>query len=187
MELSGTLDPIHYGHMEMLDLARKKLKINDAMVMPANRNPYKEPTPLDMRVDMARLAYAQDENVKVLHRGNNEHKLPQNKEGIIPIRIVGADLIMHTAKSDKMKEYFGSWLENQTAVAGTRDHLVGFDDFMRQLEVLNKEFNIDWHVVKNSKDISSTIVRANVGNDAAMKDLIPPAVHDYIKEHDLYK
>nr|MCR4673869.1 nicotinate (nicotinamide) nucleotide adenylyltransferase [Lachnospiraceae bacterium] len=40
--LGGTFDPIHKGHMEMADIAKKELSLDEVWIMPAGSPPHKD-------------------------------------------------------------------------------------------------------------------------------------------------
>jgi nicotinate-nucleotide adenylyltransferase len=54
----GTFDPVHFGHLQTIEAAALKLRLDRVLYVPAGRSPHKDALPSDPRHRVAMLALA---------------------------------------------------------------------------------------------------------------------------------
>jgi nicotinate-nucleotide adenylyltransferase len=186
----GTFDPPHKGHKHAIELVVKHVSLDLLYVMVANdpwiKSQFKEVTPAQKRLEMAKLAFSGTEKVIVsdleIKRGGKSYTIDTVKEilRMYPdadlYLLIGSDLLLELPK----------WKNYQELVS-----LVGLIVLVRDvnddrlLKVL--EFK-DVRIVKIDElgEISSTFIRQKIACGLSVNDLIDPRVMAYIQANKLY-
>lgn len=183
----GTFDPVHNGHVEIVQAYLNSGRIDTIWVIPSAFPPQKgnpEAT-FDHRVRMLEIAFAQFKNVKV---DSIESTLPEPNYTI--------QTLQHLHESTIGIDYF--WCIGS-------DQLVNFTSWYRYTEILklctllvvkrpgSVIKNVPESVISNCRfidhhliDISSTKVR-NTLRTLRQSEEIPNKVMQYIKKNQLYR
>lgn len=187
----GSFNPIHYGHLICAQAANDALKTDGVIFLPANRNPHKTFAELaanNRRLDMLKLATANYPDFLVDDR---ELKRPppsytfdtvlefSREFGTRPKWLIGTDNLpkLHT------------WYRF--------DELIQIVDFI-VMHRAGESFDpskLDPRVQSICKQIidvppvkfSSSEIRERVRNNQPIDTMTPPAVVDYIRNHQLYR
>lgn len=194
--MGGTFDPIHMGHLFLAEQAREQLGLEKILFIPSGNPPHKrhrEGRATDeQRVEMVRLAiagnpYFELSLTEMEHEGYSYtfqtlERLREERPGHAFYFIIGEDslLALHT------------WKEPQRicdactlAVAVRSDH----SDLVLEEEIASVREHLDGTFARLHTpflDISSEAIRAMAGEKKSIRYLVPDAVREYIKTHDIY-
>lgn len=194
--LGGTFNPIHNGHIQMLEYSRRQAGLDKVIVMPTFVPPHKESTSLvscEHRLAMCRLAcedldYARVSDFEMKLEGKSyTYRTLQLLKNQTPddelFFIVGADMFLSMQSWKNPEIIFGL----ATIIAIPRD-----DESVTELtnhykNVLAKMGAKAIILKKSVLTVSSTFVRDNIDNPPVLEKLIDKRVYDYIKENNLYR
>ena len=183
--LGGTFNPIHNGHIQMAKYSHDAAKLDKVILMPTFVPPHKESVNLvscEHRFNMCRLASAElpyaevsDFEIKLEGKSYNE-----NDDFYF---IVGADMFLSMQNWKNPEIIF----RLATVIAVPRD-----DDSVSELKEhydnVLKKMGAKAIILNHSVlTVSSTYVRDNIDNGAALENLIDSRVFNYIKENNLYR
>jgi len=183
--LGGSFNPIHIGHLAMVEEIRLEFGFDLALLVPSLRPPHKslvdEPG-ADRRLEMLRLAIDGDETLAVdaceLERGGISYTIDtlralasrysiEAKPGLI----IGDDLIPG----------FPSWRRPEE-LAEAADLICAHRSSLVELP-----FSFPHRYAHNSLlQVSSSMIRMRIATGGAWRRLVPPSVHRYIVEGGLY-
>ncbi len=214
--LGGTFDPIHMGHLGLAIEAIDKLELNTIFLVPSFLSPHKTDqtiTPIDIRVQMARLAIESYANIEVstaeAERGGVSYTIDTLK--LFSKKFL-KDEIFFLAGMDSFLD-MGHWRDFQRifelsniAIAvrpgiNTPDIInclqnwfgnenpyikVDSDKFLEKFVRTDKNKQIIFFQPKPCPAASSEI-RAMVAEGKEIKNLLPAKVENYIIGHRLYQ
>ena len=193
--LGGTFDPIHQGHIEMMERLEKALDLDGVVLMPTFVPPHKIRESMasgQHRLAMCRMAAEghptwQISDLELTREGASFTvvtltTLCQQSPDTRWYLITGADMFMtfdQWYRFDDLKKLV-------TVCTVPRD-----DVSIEQLELRSAElremgcdtFVSDWRPV----DISSTLIRSRAAEGLSLEELVPAKVEEYIREHGLYR
>ena len=197
--LGGSFDPIHNGHLHVAGECRRRLSLDRVLFIPARVPPHKQEVSLsdaEHRLEMVRLAIADVPGLAVsdaeLKRTGPSYtvdtvadELGRLDKGAKIFFLMGADqaLEIHTWHNvEKLARLC-------TLVPIPRPHFS-----LRDLDQLKTK--LPAYLVQNLKlaalhiprvDISATEIRRRVRAGESISELVPPAVEEYIRKHQLYR
>jgi nicotinate-nucleotide adenylyltransferase len=193
--LGGTFDPVHRGHLAMAEEARRALGLDEVMLVPAGRPPYKSAGKIASaadRLEMLRLATAGRPYLKVstmeIERPGPSYTVDTiaalkkqygNKAGIY--FILGGDSLSQ----------FPTWREPDKIIAMCYLVAVPRPGCPRpDVKTLEKDVpGISKKLIfleKPRLDISATVIRETASRGESIAKYIPGPVADYIRKNQLY-
>jgi nicotinate-nucleotide adenylyltransferase len=185
--LGGTFDPIHIAHLLLAEQAREQLALDRVLFVPAGdpwRKAYRRVTPSQHRLAMTRLAIAGDPGFEVeeceIKREGPTYTADTLRE--LQDRFPGGELYLLLGEDALADLPFWhepeSLAENATIVVAPRGGVV------------LPELPFDPERVVRIKmpfiDVSSTDLRDRARHGKSLRYLVPDAVLDYIREHNVY-
>jgi nicotinate-nucleotide adenylyltransferase len=199
--LGGTFNPPHIGHIAVARAALAHLCLDQVLLMPANRNPFKagEPDPGPLRrLEMCRLACLDEDRVEAcgleIERGGASftvdtlRSIHASDPDVALTFILGADTAA-SLPAWREPPALAELAEFAVAARGgaARDHV------LQALEPLTAELAenhagslrvrfLDMPEV----DVSASEVRRRIAAGEPYAELVGPAVAGYIAEHGLY-
>lgn len=194
--LGGTFNPIHNGHIQMAKYSHDAAKLDKVILMPTFVPPHKESSNLvscEHRFNMCRLAsaklpYAEVSDFEIKLEGKSYtyrtlQLLKSQNENDDFYFIVGADMFLSMQNWKNPEIIF----RLATVIAIPRD-----DDSVSELkehyDKVLKKMGAKAIILNHSVlTVSSTYVRDNIDNGAALENLIDSRVFNYIKENNLYR
>jgi nicotinate-nucleotide adenylyltransferase len=185
--LGGTFDPIHNGHLEAADAARRELTLDRIMLLPARTPPHRSSEPRASafhRFAMAALAATTKPGMEVsdleLHRDGPSYTsitLQQlHAEGYKPSQlffILGADAFAEIATwhdYPRLLDFSNFVVVSRPGIAPS------------QVTSGPRMF----FVAADTPDVSSTEIRRRVSAAESIDGLVPSIVADHIRRHRLY-
>lgn len=193
--LGGTFDPPHVGHLILAEEGRTRLQLEKVLFVPA-RDPWRkagqEVTPAEHRLAMVRLLLASDPYFEVstqeVEREGPSYTVDtleslhqQYGPGLELYFILGEDALHDLPNwRDPARIISLAWLavaprpvEGGTATAALEATVPGLSERIVPLPM-------------PTIDISSTTLRERAGAGLSLRYLVPLAVEEYIRRHDLY-
>jgi nicotinate-nucleotide adenylyltransferase len=209
--LGGTFDPIHYGHLRLAEEAADACALARVRLIPAALpNLRSTPrTPAQHRLEMARLAAAGNARLEVDGRELLREGTSYTVDTLESLRtelgpqvplclILGADAFLRLPSWSRWPRLF----DLAHVVVASRP---GYD--LNGPARLSTELGVEWRRRRTTNpmhvhvhpagsiasieipllEISASAVRTRIARQASVRYLLPPAVLDYISEHNLYE
>lgn len=202
--LGGTFDPVHYGHLDAAAAAQAALALDEIVFLPSHVPPHRQANPrasgyhrfalVALAIqDYRRFRVSEDEltrqgpsftidTLRRLHQGGHQ---PSQL-----FFILGADAFADIATWHE----FPAVLDAAHFVVVTRPG-TSLDTALERTPMLASRVRTDdrkctgtgiFFVTANTRDVSSTAIRARLAAGQAIDDLVPVAVAAHIESNDLY-
>lgn len=193
----GTFDPIHQGHVHLLDMAREKVALDRIIVMPAGHPYHKthDVTLMTYRYAMCRLALLDKPDIDLSTIEMRRRGPSYTLETVLEIKsslkeddelylICGLDVVLQIHLWYEAKQL----LEMMKIAAFVRPG-VDREAADQRAAVLRRDFNADILIYDAPVvDVSSTEIRRELLKGRRDDDLLLPAkVLDFIELHQLYR
>lgn len=193
--LGGTFDPVHLGHIQIAEEARKSLDLSEIIFVPAGQPPFKSDypiTPAEQRLQMLHLAVARKPYLKIstveIERPGPSYTVDTIAE--LKHRYSGDDEIYFILGWDSLEQLAG-WREPSRLIRMCYLVVVPRPGSpppnMESLEASIP--GISQRLVfleRPNVDISSSAIRELAVRSAPINNLVPGSVAGYIREHNLY-
>jgi len=184
----GTFNPPHIAHSIVAESVREQLNLDKIVFIPSGNPPLKESVPAKHRLNMARLAFADDKNFEVsdiemhdvkkksftVNTLNKLHKIYIDD----PVKfyfIIGVDNLIELPK----------WKEPEKLFELAEVIVINRPNF--SIEDSKNEFSSKVKFVSAPfLEISSSMIRDYVSKERSIKYLVSKSVEDYIVKHKLY-
>lgn len=203
--LGGTLDPVHFGHLDAAVAAREALGLDHVLIIPAHIPPHRSQPVTSPFHRFAMTALAVN-SVDGLRASDMELLLPGpsytadtlerlRETGARPpaqiFFITGADAF---AEIDTWRRYpevldlahFIVVSRPGLGVSALRQRLPNLKDRMRLPTAPLPDTPAVFLVDVATADVSSTDIRRRIAAGLAVTSLVPPAVEQHIRQHALY-
>lgn len=193
--LGGTFDPVHLGHIGLAQAALHELMLDEVLLMPANKQPFKKNKHVEdasKRLRMIELATLNCERIGVTDIELQSEGLSYTYDTMIKLMkiypdteicfILGSDSLLRIESWYKGKEL----LKLSSFAVGLRP---GDDRAMLRDEAdrLTHEYGCKIALLEDlMKPISSTAIREHVHNKESISGLVGSEVEEYIYEQGLY-
>lgn len=164
----GCFNPITNAHLELIKQVIKKENLSKVYFVPMG-NFYQKTDliSLENRIEMLKIAFQNEEKIDILNISNNEKKM----YAIDTFKLIDE-------KFPEVQRFFIMGSDNYKKIATWKNS-----------EELLKNYNyiILDREKKNTKDISSSIVREKLRLGECVDNLLPKAIAEYIKQNNLYR
>jgi len=197
--LGGTFDPIHYGHLDAADAARRALSLDEILFVPAHDPPHKADDPRASAFHrFALISLALDgltgcrvSDLELIREGQSytvDTLRTLHAEGWRPSQlffILGTDAFADIAT---WREY-PQVLDAANFVVIARPGTTGDAALARTPELRPRLTAGDTRIVlveARTRDVSSTIIRRRLAAQQPIDGLVPAAVARHILAHQLY-
>lgn len=191
----GSFNPIHKGHIKLIEEARKLIDIDKVLLIPTGVTPHKsnnEMVSSNHRLNMCRLAtdsysYISVSDIEIKRQGKSYTYLTLNSlKEIYPndtiYLIMGADMFLSLQTWKNAEEL----LNGLNVITCLRDE-ISYTELLNQAEALKEYKTTSYIIKKNVMDVSSTDVRYKLKNNINISQLIDEKVANYIAENNLYR
>lgn len=193
--LGGTFDPIHLGHLAIAEEARKRLKLDIVLFIPAGQPWMKTGsalTPVEHRVEMVRLAIAGRPYFKLSMLEVDRTGPTYTVDTLVELRkgLNEEDELFFILGVGSLKE-LPRWHEPARIIALCRLVVAPRPGYPQpDLKALEAKIpGLSRRVILLTGplvDISATDIRERVAGGISISRLVPETVERYIKEHGLY-
>jgi nicotinate-nucleotide adenylyltransferase len=185
----GTFDPIHLGHLICAEQLRQALRLDLVLFVPTCEPPHKpasEPAEPADRLEMVRLAidghpdFSASE-IEIARKGTS-----YTIDTVRHLRdAYGAEVELWLLMGQDSYREISTWKSPERIAAECFFGVARRPGYQRETEPpvpgLRSKF-----VDITSVDISSTDIRARLGDAKSIRYLVPPAVEKYIRNNSLY-
>jgi nicotinate-nucleotide adenylyltransferase len=194
--LGGTFDPIHYGHLDAAAAARTALDLDEILFIPSHDPPHRPARPHATafhRFALAALAVDGLEGYRVsdreLRRSGPSYTMATLRElhdaGWGPSHlffILGADAFAEIATWHQYPDV----LDAASFAIVARPGAAMEAAIDRVPEARARLGRTVFPVRADTRDVSSTAIRARLAARQSIADLVPPAIARHILAHNLY-
>jgi nicotinate-nucleotide adenylyltransferase len=192
--LGGTFDPIHLGHLEAADAARKILRLDRVLLLPARTPPHRTTDPrasVFHRFAMTAIAAAE-------RRDMVASDLELQREGPSYTSLTLEQLHAEGFQPSELFFILGSDAFAEIATWHDYPRLLGLSNFVvvsrPGFPIPNPQFPIPdpgsatsvFLIEARTPDVSSTDIRRRVAAGESIDGLVPRSVADHIQRHQLY-
>ena len=208
--LGGTFDPVHQGHLDAADAARKALALTEVVLMPSRSTPHKASSARAScyhRFAMAALASCGRTGLRVsdLELQSSEPSYTSltlqrlARIGYAPSQlffVLGSDAFAeithwHDYPAILRRSHFVVVSRAGDPLTRLRDRLPALAKRMHapgltSTTPLPNDSTAIWLVDANTRNVSSSDIRDRLATCEATNDLLPDNVADYIARHRLY-
>ncbi|MBD3334356.1 MAG: nicotinate (nicotinamide) nucleotide adenylyltransferase [Candidatus Eisenbacteria bacterium] len=187
--LGGTFDPPHIGHLILADQCRRALGLERVLVVPAGHPPHKPTaglTSFSRRVEMARLAFPEDEGFGIETLEGERDGPSYTVETLQELRRAGgAGIRLWLLMGSDSLEELETWKAPERIVALCRLAVYGrpgSETAHRQSPWTTQVDPVTGPLV----ELSSTQLREMARAGRSLRYLVPAAVASYIRRNNLY-
>ena len=194
--LGGTFDPVHFGHLDAADAARRALNLDQVWLIPSCDPPHRPIDPLASgyhRFALVALAVQGDETLRA---SDIELTRPGPSYTADTLRAVArqgwhASQIFFILGSDAFAE-IATWREFPAVLDAANFVVIArpgttLDAAAARTPSLRGRLGTSIFLVEaRTRDVSSSAIRARLAAGQPIDDLVPPAVARHIVAHHLY-
>ena len=180
----GSFDPIHLGHLHLAERAMDLVGLNHTRFIPCRVSPHKQdrpPTSSNHRVNMLRLATRNlswaSVDERELHRSGPSYSWMTAEE----IHAENPNLRLFWIMGSDQWQSLSNW-DQPLRLAACVEFIVFTRGFVPEPR---KGFRL--HTIDTPHPASATRIRDEIATGKHPHPWLPPAVADYILDHELYR
>jgi nicotinate-nucleotide adenylyltransferase len=195
--MGGTFNPVHNGHIYMMQKAAEALDLDHVMLIPSGSPPHKPDDvliPATERYEMCLLAASEYDNIvvssiEIEREGTTyttdtleqlEHEFGKSQKFFF---IIGGDTVFLL---ETWKDYEKVFKKCDFAVFGRQ----GLETWrvLDKIDFLNQKYGARLHFIPDiPPDISSSEIRKKIHAGEDFSQLVPKRIKDYINRHGIYR
>lgn len=189
----GTFDPIHIGHLIVMENCINQMGLDKIFILPNSNPPHKiknDKTSIEKRVTMVKLAIEDNPKLEINdydYKNNNIHYTYQTLEYFT--KVFDKDEIFFIIGEDSLLD-IETWKNYESILSYNLIVFKRYSDdgskIKEKLISLNKFKNNIFIIDKIAMDISSSHIRDMVKNNMSIKYLVTDEVISMIRKWDLY-
>jgi nicotinate-nucleotide adenylyltransferase len=194
--LGGTFDPIHFGHLDAADAARRALQLDRVLLIPSSDPPHRPVDPLASGFHRFALIALAIQGHDALHVSDMELTRTGPSYTADTLRTVARQgwtpsQIFFILGSDAFAEIatwreFPAVLDAANFVVIARPGTTLEAAIARTPSLRGRQGKSLFLVEARTRDVSSSTIRARLAAHQPIGDLVPAAVARYIAAHHLY-
>lgn len=190
----GTFDPIHTGHLIVMENTLNFMDLDKIIVLPSSNPPHKQnkkKTDTNIRVEMVKFAIkdnkklelstfeSDDDSVVYTHQTLDyfKNKYPEDEF----YYIMGEDSFMTI---DSWRNY--EKILNDHLIVFARTSIEANSDLVKKVNLIKKDNQKIYLIDNLNINISSTLIRNLVKENKSIRYLVPDSVLKIIEEYNLY-
>lgn len=190
----GTFDPIHIGHLIVMENVLNFLNLDKIIILPSSNPPHKvnkQKTEADLRIEMVKRAIKDNPRVELSTYEARNNDIVYTHETLDYFKktyphdefyyIMGEDSFMSI---DTWKNY--NKILNDKLIVFTRSNTNADSELVKKVNEIRKDNEQIFLINNLNINISSTLIRKLVKEGKSIKYLVKDEVLDFIKEHNLY-
>lgn len=195
--LGGTFDPIHFGHLDVADAARRALQLDQVLLIPSSDPPHRPADPVASGCHRFALVALAIQGHDALHVSDMEMMRTGPSYTADTLRAVARQgwdpsQIFFILGSDAFAE-IASWREFPAVLDAANFVVVARPGttleaaMSRTPSLREREGKSLFLVEARTRDVSSSTIRARLAARQPIDDLVPAAVARHIVAHHLYE
>jgi nicotinate-nucleotide adenylyltransferase len=202
----GTFDPIHVGHLDAASAARQALSLDDVLFLPSHVPPHRSADPratMFHRFAMVALAIGDQPSSRASDIELRRTGTSYTFETLAALHVGGwtPSQLFFILGTDAFAE-IAQWREFDRVVDGTNIAVVGrtgtsLESALARTPLRPRVRPLDqarepsattgvYLIEASTRDVSSTLIRAELTAGRSIADLVPEAVERHIIKHGLY-
>jgi nicotinate-nucleotide adenylyltransferase len=185
----GTFNPIHNGHLIVAEHVRNALSIDTVIFTPSYITPHKqagEERVSEHRLEMVRLAIHGNDRFRCSDMEIKKNEISYTIDTIEEMISQNPDDVWYLIIGMDNYLTFHHWKNPNSILSKVNVAVMNRPHHQKQLNETIGTKNIVFIDVPNI-DISSTEIRKRVREGKSVRQMVPPAVDDYIRTNGLYK
>lgn len=196
--LGGAFNPIHLGHIKMVELALEKTEIEKVLILPSGNPPHKRNLQKSFdyhRIEMLKLVSKEIARCEIeLFEIENREKITYTVKVLMELKkkyfndtfyfIMGGDSFMQLESWYEYKKL----LKNYYCVVFSREGSF-YEDLVIRKKYYESEYNTKGIILINAQVpmVSSSDIRESVIKKMSLKNKVPDVVERYIYDNNIYK
>lgn len=190
----GTFDPIHIGHLIVIENAINYMNLDKVIILPSSNPPHKKhkkKTATNIRVEMVAEAIKDNDKIVLSTYESTDQTVRYTHETIRYFKkhfpedeifyILGEDSFLTI---DTWKNY--EYILDENIIVFTRSNIEPDSDLVKKVEIIKKD-NPNIFLINNLNiNISSTLIRGLVNDKKSIKYLVSDRVKYIIEKRGLY-
>lgn len=190
----GTFDPIHTGHLIVIENAINYMNLDKVIILPSSNPPHKKhkkKTATNIRVEMVAEAIKDNDKIVLSTYESTDQTVRYTHETIRYFKkyfpeddifyILGEDSFLTI---DTWKNY--EYILDENIIVFTRSNIEPDSDLVKKVEIIKKD-NPNIFLINNLNiNISSTLIRGLVNDKKSIKYLVSDRVKYIIEKRGLY-
>ena len=191
----GTFDPIHLGHLIVIENAINEMKLDRVVILPSSNPPHKKhknKTKADIRVEM--VAEAIKDNPKIIlstfESSNNAVRYTHDTLEYFTKNLKNHEIFYIMGEDSFMT--IDSWRNNKkilgfNIIVFAREGIEKNSPLVKKVEKIRKDNHNIYLIDILNINISSTLIRSLSKEDKSLKYLVKDEVEYIIKNRNLYE
>jgi len=195
--LGGTFDPVHFGHLDAADAARRALHLDQVWLIPSSDPPHRPVDPLASayhRFALIALAIQDDESLRAADMELTRTGPSYTADTLRAVARQGwhASQIFFILGSDAFAE-IATWREFPAVLDAANFVVIArpgttLDAAVARTPSLRGRLGTSIFLVEaRTRDVSSSTIRARLAARQSIDDLVPATVARHIVTHHLYE
>jgi nicotinate-nucleotide adenylyltransferase len=195
--LGGTFDPVHFGHLDAADAARRALHLDQVWLIPSSDPPHRPVDPLASayhRFALVALAIQDDESLRASDMELTRTGPSYTADTLRAVARRGwhASQIFFILGSDAFAE-IATWREFPAVLDAANFVVIArpgttLDAAVARTPSLRGRLGTSIFLVEaRTRDVSSSTIRARLAARQSIDDLVPATVARHIVTHHLYE
>lgn len=190
----GTFDPIHIGHLIVMENTLNFMDLDKIIVLPSSNPPHKQnkkKTDTNIRVEMVRAAIKDNEKLELSTFESHDDSVVYTHQTLDYFKNKYPDDEFYYIMGEDSFMTIDSWrnyekILNDNLIVFARTSIEEDSDLVKKVDFIKKD-NANIYLIDNLNiNISSTLIRDLVKNNKSIKYLVPDSVRELIKEYGLY-
>lgn len=190
----GTFDPIHIGHLIVMENTLNFMDLDKIIVLPSSNPPHKQnkkKTTTNIRVEMVNAAIKDNEKLELSTFESHDDSVVYTHQTLDYFKNKYPDDEFYYIMGEDSFMTIDSWrnyekILNDNLIVFARTSIEEDSDLVKKVDFIKKD-NANIYLIDNLNiNISSTLIRDLVKNNKSIKYLVPDSVRELIKEYGLY-
>ena len=190
----GTFDPIHIGHLIVMENTLNFMDLDKIIVLPSSNPPHKQnkkKTTTNIRVEMVKAAIKDNEKLELSTFESHDDSVVFTHQTLDYFKNKYPDDEFYYIMGEDSFMTIDSWrnyekILNDNLIVFARTSIEEDSDLVKKVDFIKKD-NANIYLIDNLNiNISSTLIRDLAKNNKSIKYLVPDSVRELIKEYGLY-
>lgn len=193
--MGGTFNPVHYGHLLIAENAYEQYNLDEVIFLPNGTSPHKDLSQIlsaGHRMEMIKLAIADNAHFSLSDYEVKKGGVSYTYLTVSDFCAMYPDCELHFIMGADSLAYFDSWkhpeqISRQCMIlAAVRDEL-NMDGLLPIRKTLYEKYGTRIEFISTPNfSVSSRIIRKRLEEHRSVRYLVPDAVEQYIKTHQIY-